>query len=674
MVKLVRHLLLLVVALSCSLAWYVSAASPYQDPALEAKLDQYLNLSTTDPTAASEQLTALIQNIDEQTPIESLIRALSYHLIELQQRNARTEIDTVLAQIKAMDLTLSVDAQAEALAAELEILMVRNQLNEAYIKADVLADLLADSRNPRVRYWVYGLLGNLYRLDSQYEKSLTNYERAIDALAELPGERSILRRASLNLQIARVQSDLKNYSRAQDMLEQLIDEAKRFNQVGYLPSLYLSLGFVLAEQQKFAEAEQANLAGLSLAKEQQLQGLKLTFKNNLGSIYLDQADYNKAEQILKLALEETIPLEEPDTEYIIRFNLGFIAAMRGAVDSGLQQMQQAFEHYQQRGNKVEIEGFLPWFARVYRYSKDFEQLANTLEYQLELREAILSESREKSINDLQARYDMKSQNQRITILQQQNDLQEELLKNKQLQQKLTLLFVLVMFFAAILLIQLYLKVRRSNRRLKEMNKALEYQSLRDPLTGLFNRRAMQERMTKRLQSPQTSPCSLLLLDIDFFKQINDHYGHAAGDAVLIEISQRLSALSSKEDLVIRWGGEEFLIVMPIKPQAEIDAFCQQLMQVVSAEAVNYEGESIAVTISGGFINLPFANIPEQQFNWERVLQIADMALYLSKVNGRNQINLITDLTVSFEEVEPHLQSDLSGAIRANMVQYHTLNG
>lgn len=181
-------------------------------------------------------------------------------------------------------------------------------------------------------------------------------------------------------------------------------------------------------------------------------------------------------------------------------------------------------------------------------------------------------------------------------------------------------------------------------------------------------------MAKRHQESQPARCALLLLDIDFFKHINDHYGHAAGDAVLIEISQRLQALCQENELLIRWGGEEFLIVLQRPQQDDIDQLCQTLLHKVSELPVLFEGKEIPVTISGGFINLPFAGVPELQFNWERVLQVADMALYLSKVNGRNQINLVTGLNVPFADAEPHLQSDLSGAIRENMIQLHTING
>ena len=675
MLKPVSIFLLLLVCLSTSFNTQADHPSPGTDPVLEAQLDQYLSQQSFDADVSVTQIQAILSLMNEQTPIETRVRAQTYLLFNYLYQRKEPETQQVLDDLLAIKQQQpGANALAEIIAAELEVYIQRNQLNEAYLLADSLSELLADARNPRVLYWVHGLLGRLYRIDGQYDKALVHYDAALVALMTTNDERTLTRRSYLNLQIALVHSELQDWQRARQLMEELISEAKQQNQTQILPELYLSLGYVLAGQKDYTAAEAINKQGLEGARQQNNQLLALTFLNNLGSIYIEHKDYPSARQVLTQALTEVLPLNDPDNEQIIRFNLGYIKAIQDDAEQGLAEMQQAFSYYQQKGNKAEIEGYLTWFANAYRELKDYQKLADTLEWQLRLREEIMSEKREKSISDLQTRYDMKAQTQRITILQQQNELQQQLLENKQLQQRITLLFILLMSLAAIMLMQLYRKVRRSNLRLRDLNKQLEYQSIRDPLTGLFNRRAMQEKMAKRHQEPRPESCSLLLLDIDFFKHINDHYGHAAGDAVLVEISKRLTALCQDNELVIRWGGEEFLLVLQRPQQTAIDNLCQTLLRKVSELPVEFEGKTIPVTISGGFINLPFADVPEHQFNWERVLQVADMALYLSKVNGRNQINLVTGLRVPFSEAEPHLQSDLSGAIREQMIHYHTIAG
>jgi diguanylate cyclase (GGDEF)-like protein len=649
-----------------------------QDATLEAQLDRYLNLEFREPETATALLQSIVSQLNDATPIETYVRARTYQILaKLYSRQAddETEAMQLLTALQAKaDKPITVNALSEINTLHLQVLLLKSQLNEAYLHAETVKEYLADTNNPRILYWTHGMLGNLARTDGQFEQALVHYSSAMDALQQLNDDRLPLRRSSLNWQTALVYTELKNWTQARPLLENLIEEVKNHGQDDYLGELYLALGYVLSMQKDYQAAEQINRQGLDLARARKQPSLALTFMNNQASILIEEQRYAEAKTLLETALAEAEALEDPNTYQIMRFNLGYIRVMQGDTAAGLAQMEAAYAYYAEFGVKTELDGHLGWLAKAYRAAGDYLKLADTLQQQMALREEIFSENREKRINDLQSRYDMKSQAQRITILQQQNELQEELIKNKQLQQQITLLFIILMGLAAVMLVQLYRKVRRSNLRLQEMNKQLEYQSLRDPLTGLYNRRAMQEKMAKRHQESQPARCALLLLDIDFFKHINDHYGHAAGDAVLIEISQRLQALCQESELLIRWGGEEFLIVLQRPQQDDIDQLCQILLHKVSELPVLFEGKEIPVTISGGFINLPFAGVPEHQFNWERVLQVADMALYLSKVNGRNQINLVTGLNVPFADAEPHLQSDLSGAIRENMIQLHTING
>lgn len=649
-----------------------------QDAELEAQLDRYLNLEFREPETAAALLQSIVNQLDDTTPIETYVRARTYQILAKfysRQADDETEAMQLLTALQAKaDKPITVNALTEINTLQLQVLLLKSQLNEAYLQAETVKEYLADTNNPRILYWTHGMLGNLARTDGQFEQALVHYSSAMDALQQLNDDRLLLRRSSLNWQTALVYTELKNWTQARPLLENLIEEVKKHGQDDYLGDLYLALGYVLSMQKDFQAAEQINQQGHDLARARKQPSLALTFMNNQASILIEEQRYAEAKTMLETALAEAEALEDPNTYQIMRLNLGYIRVMQGDTAAGLAQMEAAYAYYEEFGVKTELEGHLEWLAKAYRAAGDYLKLADTLQKQMALREEIFSENREKRINDLQSRYDLKSQAQRITILQQQNDLQEELIKNKQLQQQITLLFIILMGLAAVMLVQLYRKVRRSNLRLREMNKQLEYQSLRDPLTGLYNRRAMQEKMAKRHQESQPARCALLLLDIDFFKHINDHYGHAAGDAVLIEISQRLQALCQESELLIRWGGEEFLIVLQRPQQDDIDQLCQTLLHKVSELPVLFEGKEIPVTISGGFINLPFAGVPEHQFNWERVLQVADMALYLSKVNGRNQINLVTGLNVPFADAEPHLQSDLSGAIRENMIQLHTING
>lgn len=101
---------------------------------------------------------------------------------------------------------------------------------------------------------------------------------------------------------------------------------------------------------------------------------------------------------------------------------------------------------------------------------------------------------------------------------------------------------------------------------------------------------------------------------------------------------------------------------------------RRVLTAIGTTPVEFEGQQIQVTASGGFIHLPFSGISEEQLDWEKVLQIADMALYLSKSNGRNQACLVNSLNVDFAQTEALLYTDLSGAINQNMVNVSIVMG
>lgn len=652
-----------------------------EDSYLEQQLHQYLMILQQDETRAKQHLQQLYEQLDDNAPLPAKVRLLSYLTLDsfYQQQNEQSEV--YFKQLKQLgEQTDNPDALAEIVTTELELLFYRQQLSDAFLLTDQLLQLLEHAQTPRIRYYSNNVLGRLFMADGQYEQALQHFTKGLDALMETDDELTLRRRSFLNYNIARVLTELKKWPQAKALIQQLIDEAKQYQHMDILPELYLMQGYVLAAQKDFAAAVKVNELGLAAAKQLGYDDLALTFENNLGALYIEQEQYDKAKIILEQALAHAEKSQEPGTINILRLNIGFIKVMEGQHEEGLTIMRDALAYFQQLGNKAEYEPYYEWLAKAYAAAGQHKNQANTLLEQMALREAILTADRENRVAELQSRYDSKSQQQRITILQQENDLKEQLLANKKLQQRITWLFILLMFFAAVSLWQLYRKVRHSNLRLNEANKQLQYQSLRDPLTGLFNRRALQEQMQLRITQTRRSTDQaatiggLLLLDLDFFKRINDHYGHSAGDAVLIELSERLSAICREQDLVVRWGGEELLLYLANIDPSQIAGFISRVLATIADTPVQYESHSIRVTVSGGFIHLPFDNISEQELNWEQVLQIADMALYLSKTNGRNQVYSINGLNVDYQQAKPLLYSDLASAIEQNMVSFTIIEG
>jgi diguanylate cyclase (GGDEF)-like protein len=164
-------------------------------------------------------------------------------------------------------------------------------------------------------------------------------------------------------------------------------------------------------------------------------------------------------------------------------------------------------------------------------------------------------------------------------------------------------------------------------------KKLLHDSETDPLTGLYNRRTFLKRIENEAMRFKRSqkPFSLLFGDIDFFKKINDTYGHSAGDDVLIKISNLLNTEKREIDQVARWGGEEFLILLPETDLKGAVQLGNKIREKISAQPIVYEGQEIHVTMSFG----------ASKFNGEipvdKTIDLADQRLYKAKESGRNKV-------------------------------------
>ncbi|MGQ9688586.1 MAG: diguanylate cyclase [Desulfobaccales bacterium] len=175
----------------------------------------------------------------------------------------------------------------------------------------------------------------------------------------------------------------------------------------------------------------------------------------------------------------------------------------------------------------------------------------------------------------------------------------------------------------------------------ELRESLHQQAIRDPLTGLFNRRYLEvtlERELSRMRR-QDAPLGVVMLDVDHFKRFNDTYGHEAGDALLKSLGSFLKTHVRREDIPCRFGGEEFVLVLPSTPLEVLSQRAEELRRGVEQLKVLFEGRSLGkVTVSLGL-----AVFPVHGDSGEALLRAADLALYKAKESGRNRLVMATPL-------------------------------
>ncbi|HSB35935.1 MAG TPA: diguanylate cyclase, partial [Thermoanaerobaculia bacterium] len=215
-------------------------------------------------------------------------------------------------------------------------------------------------------------------------------------------------------------------------------------------------------------------------------------------------------------------------------------------------------------------------------------------------------------------------------------------------------------------------VAERNAELAAANRELREASLTDPLTGLRNRRffsaTIETDVARVLRAfrptgggapPDDRDLLFFLVDLDHFKEINDQFGHDAGDLVLVEVARRLSSVVRKTDFLIRWGGEEFLIVSPDGDRGQARLLAERILSVVSREPIDLgKGRHVFRTCSVGWAAFPWVPSAPDAVDYDEVLRLADRALLLAKRSGRHQSIGLLPLGIERESLE-----DAKAAVR-----------
>ncbi|HSA07484.1 MAG TPA: GGDEF domain-containing protein [Candidatus Gastranaerophilales bacterium] len=193
-----------------------------------------------------------------------------------------------------------------------------------------------------------------------------------------------------------------------------------------------------------------------------------------------------------------------------------------------------------------------------------------------------------------------------------------------------------------------LMVRVANLlKFKELKDQIRMVSTTDELTGLYNRSCLHQRLEEELARAKRykQPLSAILMDIDFFKVVNDIYGYDWGDVLLKQITEILKRRARKEDVLTRYGDEEFILVLPNTTEENARVFAERIRKDIEEMEFIPEGEEEKhpITISGGIASYPF--LIESEENANTIIRYAEHALYAAKNRGKNRIILFSQMNI-----------------------------
>ena len=410
---------------------------------------------------------------------------------------------------------------------------------------------------------------------------------------------------------------------------------------------------------------QALEEALSLAASANAPRLQAQMLTNLADAYVRIGRPADALRAAERALPVVLQHNDLRAERVLIANIGVAKISIGRVAEGKQDMAKVLELWQQTGETGRQVQTLREFGEALAHAGDARGALELYHRERALSAELMRVNRSVALKDLQTRNDAEARQRDIELLGRDNALKTAALANRDLLQRIWWLLAAVMGLAIVLVALLYRRVRETNRLLAANHVQLRAQSERDPLTNLANRRHFQAVMAT-LGAANGFEGALLLVDIDHFKHVNDTHGHAAGDQVLIEVAKRLNEAVRSDDLVVRWGGEEFLILAPRAAPEQAEQMAARVLSILGSTAIDVGSAALRVTASIGYARFPLppygADVP-----WEQAINLADMALYTAKNQGRNRAVGITSTTASTRELLRAIEADFEQAWRDDLV-------
>lgn len=465
-------------------------------------------------------------------------------------------------------------------------------------------------------------------------------------------------------------------ARAEKAAEDAYALAERIGYTYLQASLRSNQGVMYGKAKDYARQYEALMDALRITRaDPGLLGNQSIVLGNLALYHLGQEEWSQAVVRADEAIEIGRKAGNQRAAMLATIHKGVAQGKLGQAREAIATLQHAHELATRSKSDGDRVTALRALAVVHREAGFHREAYENLEKAVELKEAIANAERQNASMLAQEQFSAVVKDHEIQRLSLENAKRSAEVTAHTWRQRLWATMAVALALGAAVLVQGLKLLRRRNQQLEARNATLAQESSHDPLTGTYNRRYCQVLIDQRQARHRSAPdedestiTGLMLLDIDFFKQVNDTYGHAAGDVILVELARRLRQLVRQHDAVVRWGGEEFLLVLPGMTAPGLVVLAQRVLQAMAGEAFILQGRAIRVTASLGCVSQPFA----PTLSLDDALHVADLALYLSKSGGRNRATCL--MSVSEHLSLERLLSDLGAAHAEGDVRLSTVTG
>jgi diguanylate cyclase (GGDEF)-like protein len=425
----------------------------------------------------------------------------------------------------------------------------------------------------------------------------------------------------------------------------------------------------------FAATRIALEAALAAAQQADSPHLLAIYRANLVDVLMHQDMPRQALAMGKQALPSLQQYRDRQFERLLHHNLAVANIKLRQFDAARQELARVSEFGVDPADLVQRGRELRELAETWTEAGQFKEALAAFHAERDLSARANERNREAALEELRRKYDSAAKQRDLDLLARDGQLKDQQLANRRLAQQVGVAVGVLLLLSLALAAVTLLRMRRAQANLTANQQLLRAQSERDPLTDLSNRRHFLAVMDQRARTTGREGFhgALMMIDIDHFKNVNDWHGHAAGDAVIVEVGRRIRAAVREQDLVVRWGGEEFLVLALDTGGEDLAQMASRILHGIGGTPVATAEGPLRVTASIGFASFPFSGITGpglrlHSVNW------ADMVLYKAKAEGRNRAVGISQVDAPDADTLSAILQDFDAACLHGQVRLATLLG
>jgi diguanylate cyclase (GGDEF)-like protein len=597
---------------------FLGLTAQAQPRALDVDLRRAEQLGWFDPEASLALLNTLEPRVHDEAGELELLTLRGFADVDSRRDE---EAHKILDRLQTLETAGSRAASFSRHIVRAYLLRQTDQYEAARAELDAIDPM--DVQSDLEHYRLEHVRGCVLRFLGEHEAALRAFEHALDiahGMHNVPyAIHTVLTSSQFLLRIGNLDRATAQLQEAKKLAQEAGDEASLATILQHESDIAGRRGDHAAEISDMLEAlRHAQSVGSPL--------LLAVVYCDLGNAYANIKDFVTSLGYSKQALALAPKVRRNGFEQTVRFNIAIAQIGLGHVAEGKTVVEHEIQAALDSGNVVDAEDSLREYAVALEAAHDWHAV-EILQRDAQLRDQLMNTARQQALLELSAKFDAERKARQIDLLTRDNALKGAELRAQRSRQQ----FILT---AALLALAICVTLGLSFRGVRKANLQLRYNSEHDALTGLPNRRYFHEHVLAGPAASSFEGC-VLIIDIDHFKRINDLFGHLAGDHVLACIGKRLAATLRDSDTFVRWGGEEFLAVLPRLTDAQLVATARRLLDAVSGEPVRWEGETIRCTVSIGYASFPMRGV-KTNISLHRALSLADEALYQAKRRGRNR--------------------------------------